>query len=114
VSRRASGLRAWLLQRLTAVYLAGFSLVLLAYFLLTPPADHAAWQTWVTQPWVSLGLLLYVPALLLHAWVGLRDVLMDYVHPLSLRLALLSLAGLGLAGSGLWALQAIFLAHAAV
>jgi succinate dehydrogenase / fumarate reductase membrane anchor subunit len=113
VSRRASGLRAWILQRISAVYLGVFIIVLCAHFLRHPPADHAAWQAWVTQPWVSIGLFLFTASLLLHAWVGIRDVLIDYVHPLMARLTLLTLFGLLFIGSGVWVLQAIFLAHAA-
>jgi succinate dehydrogenase / fumarate reductase membrane anchor subunit len=113
VSRQASGLRAWILQRISAIYLGVFSVILAAHFLFEPPADYVAWQQWVTQPWVTLGLFLFIASLLLHAWVGIRDVLIDYVHPLMLRLSLLTLFGLLFIGSGLWALQAIFLAHAA-
>jgi succinate dehydrogenase / fumarate reductase membrane anchor subunit len=111
MSRRASGLRAWALQRITAIYLALFSLVLLWHFALNPPADFLQWRDWVAQPWVSIGLLLYIVALLLHAWVGIRDVLIDYVHPLGLRLLLLTLFGLLLLGSGMWALQAVVLSR---
>ncbi len=109
MSRSASGLRAWALQRISAVYIGVFSVVLLARFIGDPPPDYAVWQGWVAQPWVSIGLSIYVLALLLHAWVGIRDVLIDYVHPLAIRLTLLSLFGLTFVGSGMWALQAIFL-----
>jgi len=114
MSRRASGLRAWALQRITAVYLAIFSLILLWHFIMAAPADFDAWRGWVVQPWVSIGLLLYIVALLLHGWVGIRDVLIDYVHPLAPRLALLTLFGLLLLGSGMWAMQAIVLARLAI
>jgi len=110
MSYQASGLRAWALQRITAVYIALVSLVLVWHFLATPPADHAVWQAWVAQPWVNIGLLLYIVALLLHAWVGIRDVFIDYVHPLGARLLLLTLFGLLLLGSGVWAIQAVVLA----
>lgn len=113
MSRRASGLRAWALQRISAVFLALFTIVLLWHFMLSPPADYAAWRDWVAQPWVTTGLFLYIASLLLHAWVGVRDVLLDYVHPLYVRIALLSVFGFLFIGSGLWALQAIFLAHSA-
>jgi succinate dehydrogenase / fumarate reductase membrane anchor subunit len=45
----------------------------------------------------------FVLAVLLHAWLGMRDVVLDYVHRLWLRLLLLPLIGLLLTGSGLWA-----------
>ena len=44
-------------------------------------------------------------AVLLHGWVGMRDVVRDYVRRLWLRLLLLSLIGLLLTGCGLWALH---------
>ncbi len=113
MSYQASGLRAWALQRITAIYLGLFSLVLLWHFVANPPADFAAWQAWVVQPWVSIGLMLYVVTLLLHAWVGIRDVFIDYVHPLGARLLLLTLFGLLLLGSGMWAIQAVVLARLA-
>jgi succinate dehydrogenase / fumarate reductase membrane anchor subunit len=111
VSWRASGLHAWVLQRVSAVVLAVFSVLLLTMLLLSPPASFSDWRDWVTTPWVSIGFSLYIVAVLLHAWVGIRDVLIDYVHPLGLRLLLLSLFGLLFIGSGIWSLQAILLAH---
>jgi len=111
MSRRASGLRAWALQRASAVYLAGFGLYLVLHLLTQPPADHAAWQAWVARPWVNLGLLLFVPTLLIHSWVGMRDLLIDYVWPTGARVLLLTLLAFGLVASGLWALQALILAR---
>lgn len=110
MSRQASGLMAWLAQRATAVYLAFFLGYLLVYFTLTPPADHAALRDWVATPWVAVAFMLAVVLLLVHAWVGIRDVLIDYVHALSARLALLSLFAFVFIASGLWFLKAIFTA----
>jgi len=109
MSRQASGLKAWVVQRVTALYLAVFCVYLLIHFLVAPPPDYAAWRDWVAQPLVSLGLLVLVPVLLAHAWVGLRDVLMDYIKPLGLRVGLLSAAAFVFLAAGLWALRAIIL-----
>lgn len=111
MSRRASGLKAWVIQRITAIYIGLFSLVLLGHFVFNPPADHAAWQAWVASPAVALGLLVYVVTLIAHAWVGVRDVLIDYVKPIGLRVGLLSLFALTFLASALWAIQAIYLAR---
>lgn len=107
MSRSASGLRAWLLQRLTALYLAGFFVYLALYFLLSPPKDYETWIAWIDEPLNSVALLLFVATALLHAWVGIRDILLDYVPPFSLRLALLALLGFGLAACGFWSLRII-------
>jgi succinate dehydrogenase / fumarate reductase membrane anchor subunit len=113
MSRRASGLRAWFLQRATAIYLMLFVIYFLQKLILCAPADYAAWQTWVAQPLVSLGLSLFFASLLLHAWVGIRDVIIDYVHHTSIRITLLTVIGFLLLGCAIWALQTLFLAQIA-
>lgn len=109
MSRTASGLKAWALQRATAVYIALFSLYLLFLMLLAPPAGWAKWRGLFSATPMWVGTLLYVLAILLHAWVGVRDVLIDYVKPFGLRLALLTLIGITLVACGLWALQSLIL-----
>lgn len=110
MSRQASGLMAWVIQRVTAVYLALFLSYLLIQLIFDAPADHAALRDWITWPPVNAGLLLFIPILLAHAWVGIRDVLMDYVHPLGARISLLALVAFVFLASGLWALKAIIAA----
>lgn len=110
MSRQASGLMAWLIQRATAVYLSLLSVYLLFKWLLDAPADHAALVAWVTSPMVAMALILFVPVVLAHAWVGIRDVLIDYVHVLGLRVGLMLLFGFVFLASGLWALKAIITA----
>jgi succinate dehydrogenase / fumarate reductase membrane anchor subunit len=111
MSRGATGLRAWILQRITAIYLGVFILLFGGRLLFNPPASHAVWSDWVTSPWVSVALLLFFLSLLIHAWVGIRDILMDYVHPLTARITLLTLTGIGLLGCGFWAVQVTTLAR---
>lgn len=112
MSRQASGMRAWIFQRVTAVYLLLYFPYLILKFVSSPPADYAAWIAWLSQPGASIGALLFVAALLLHAWVGVRDAVIDYVHPIAARVTVLSLLAFGLAACGLWALKAVVLAHA--
>ena len=107
MSRSASGLKAWLLQRVSAVYLALFSTWLGLHLFLAPPADYAQWTAWVARPWVSLGFMVFIVLLLAHAWVGIRDVLMDYVKALGFRVGAMAAFGLVLLASGLWAMQAL-------
>lgn len=89
-------------QRATALYLALFLFYFLGRMVLDAPADHLAWRAWLARPpvWVASGL--FFLALLLHAWIGVRDVILDYVRPPLLRLALLGVALLFLLANGLW------------
>lgn len=102
MSRGLSGFRAWAWQRATALYLAFFTLYLAGRFLLAPPADPAALRAWAGSLPVWIGLALFGLALLLHAWIGVRDVILDYVKPPRLRALLLALVMLYLLGNGAW------------
>jgi succinate dehydrogenase / fumarate reductase membrane anchor subunit len=109
MSRKASGLKAWAVQRLTAIYIGLFSLYLLAVLLFATPAGYVEWRAWMGGPVVSVATLLYVFCVLMHAWIGVRDVLIDYVHPIAIRATLLGLVGLSLVAMALWAAQALVL-----
>lgn len=98
----ASGARAWLLQRLTAAYMLLFLVFALVRFAADTPASYEAWRNWVGAAGMRVAILLFVAAVLLHAWVGLRDVAMDYVHPPALRIGVLALVGAGLAAAAAW------------
>lgn len=108
MSLRSGGLRTWLLQRLSAVYMAVFMLYLLLAFAVAAPNTYREWHDWMGNPWMGLASALFFAALLMHAWVGMRDVVMDYVHPTALRLSALSLVALGLAACGLWVLRVLW------
>lgn len=82
------GLGDWLLQRLTAVVMVLYTLLLLAIVLTHAPDSYADWRRLFTSGIVRIATMLFFMALLYHAWVGMRDILMDYVRATGLRLAL--------------------------
>jgi len=103
-----SGLRAWIVQRITAVYVGAFLVYIALQLSLAPPASFEQWRAWVVAPAVSIAVGLFFVALLMHAWVGVRDVVLDYVHPPGVRLAVLTVVGVTLVAEGLWALKILF------
>jgi succinate dehydrogenase / fumarate reductase membrane anchor subunit len=105
LSRPTHGLRDWLLQRISAVYLAGFLVFVILHVSLRPAHTYQEWHAWFAHPAMTVASAAFVLAVLLHGWLGMRDVVLDYVHRLWLRLLLLSLIGLLLTGCGLWALH---------
>ena len=76
----------WLLQRLTAVVMAGYTIFLMLLILFHRPQGYAAWKLLLAHTWFQVGTLLFMGALLYHAWVGMRDIIMDYVKPTAVRL----------------------------
>jgi succinate dehydrogenase / fumarate reductase membrane anchor subunit len=102
-----SGLGEWLAQRLTALYMAGFGLVVVGGLILRPPQDYTAWKAWVTSPAVSIALMLFFASAIWHTWIGMRSVYMDYLHPLWLRFAVSALTAVGLLALLLWVGQVL-------
>ncbi len=111
VRTRPTGLPAWLVQRASAVYMLVFLIGVLGLAVLYPLHSYAEWKSWVARPIVTLALALFFAALLAHMWVGLRDVLLDYARPASLRQALLWVVALGLCAAGLAMAWLLVLQH---
>ncbi len=104
---RLSGLRAWVVQRLTAVYIAGFVLVAVGALATGAAASYGDWRALWSCTAVSVAAQLFVIALVMHAWVGVRDIAIDYLRPTGLRLVFLGLFAAFLAGCTLWAAQVL-------
>jgi succinate dehydrogenase / fumarate reductase membrane anchor subunit len=75
-----SGLQEWRLQRWTAVALIPLGLYFVASMLRLATSDQMTAAAWLAAPVPALLTILFVLALLAHAVVGLRSVIVDYVH----------------------------------
>ena len=99
---RAQGMRAWLLQRLSSVYMAMFIIGVLVWYLLTDTISYNTWRELLAQPVIAIAVVLFFCSLLIHAWVGMRDVLIDYVPVMGLRLVILLGIAVFLLAMGVW------------
>lgn len=102
------GLRGWLVQRISAVVMGVYSVVFVAAMLAVRPAGYTAWKGLMSQGWMRVATLLFFVSLALHAWVGMRDILMDYIKPTGLRLALEVGVILTLAAYAAWTVQILW------
>jgi len=82
------GMRDWLAQRITAVIMAVYSLIVVAVVVMNSPLKYAGWKALFAQGSMRVATLIFALSLAWHAWVGVRDILMDYIKPDGLRLAL--------------------------
>jgi len=102
------GLRDWLAQRVTAVVMAVFTIAVVVQVLLPGEIGYDKWAAIFSSQWMkSLTFVVFV-ALVWHAWIGVRDIWMDYVKPVGVRLALQVLSIVWLLGSAGWAVQVIW------
>ena len=82
------GLRDWLIQRISAVVMALYSLFMAVYLLLQPRLDYDLWTGLFSSLVVRTFTLLFLMCLFYHAWIGLRGIVMDYIKSASVRLVI--------------------------
>jgi succinate dehydrogenase / fumarate reductase membrane anchor subunit len=121
------GMRDWLAQRITAAVMGVFTLVLLVQYLLPAYArdvrgerlkdaagnlvaltGYDKWAGIFSSQWMKLLTFVVIVSLAYHAWVGMRDVWMDYVKPFGVRLAMQVLTIVWLVGCLGWAVQVLW------
>jgi succinate dehydrogenase / fumarate reductase membrane anchor subunit len=103
------GTRDWLSQRVTAGLMAIFTVLVLGQLLLSRgPIGYDKWAGIFAAQWMKVLTFSVIAGLLYHVWVGMRDVLMDYVKPVGMRLVLQIFVIVWLTGCAGWAIQVLW------
>ena len=102
------GFRDWLAQRVTAVLMALFTLVLVAQLLFGAKLGYERWSAIFSAQWMKTLTFVTIVSLLIHAWIGMRDVWMDYVKPVGIKLALQVFTLAWLVACAGWAVQVLW------
>lgn len=102
------GVGGFLAQRLTAIFLAVYSIVLVLRFFFGGHGGYDSWAALFVPAWFKILTLVAWAAVAYHAWIGIRDIWMDYVKPTWIRLTLQTLTVLWLIGCTLWAVQILW------
>ena len=102
------GLTEWLLQRVTAVIMVIFTVVLLAVYLTFGDASYEGWAGLFANQFMKILTFLTMLSLFYHAWVGIRDIWMDYIASAGLRLTLQTATVLWLLGCTGYAAQILW------
>jgi succinate dehydrogenase / fumarate reductase membrane anchor subunit len=97
------GLRNWLFQRLTAMVMALYSIVITVLLAVNQPGDYLTWKAMFSPAWIRWATLLFFWSLVMHAWLGVRDILKDYVSSMRVRMFLQSLFAAALLVYAIWA-----------
>ncbi len=103
------GARDWLVQRASAVVIIAFTAIILAQLLLTKgPIGYELWAGIFAPQWMKFITASVIVSVLWHAWVGVRNVWMDYAKSVALRLTLHVLSLIWLFGCAGWAFQVLW------
>lgn len=87
-SLTGNGTRDWLVQRVSAVILAAYTLFLLGYVLMHQPLDYLQWRGLFDHGWMRIFSFLTLLSMLYHTWIGMWTVFTDYITCPCLRLGL--------------------------
>jgi succinate dehydrogenase / fumarate reductase membrane anchor subunit len=102
------GVKDWLAQRVTAIVMVVYTLVLLGTFLTAQNFTYEGWASLFSRQWFKLFSLVTFFGLFYHVWVGMRDIWMDYVKPVGIRLTLQIATVLWLLACAAWTVQILW------
>ena len=105
------GWRDWLVQRITAVVMALYTLLVLVLLLVHGGLDYAAWKATFGNELFRLVTFVFMVSLLWHAWVGVRNIAMDYLKPVAVRLTVQVAVIALLVGYAGWTIQVLWGGH---
>ncbi len=102
------GLTDWLIQRLSAIVMVVYTVLVLGIALWSGGIDYALWGQLFAHGGFKLASFLFMVALLYHAWIGMRDIYMDYLKPVALRLTFEAVTVIVLIGYLGWTIQILW------
>jgi succinate dehydrogenase / fumarate reductase membrane anchor subunit len=102
------GLKDWLAQRVTALVMAVYVIVFVGILLVCPPQHYDEWRSLFSNRIMRGATFVFFISLFWHTWIGMRDILMDYVKPTGVRLGLEIAVVLVLVGYAVWAVQILW------
>lgn len=83
-----NGVHDFILIRATAIVLTLYIIYMVAFFVTSGELSWEAWTGFFSAAFTKVFTLLALFSILIHAWIGLWQVLTDYVKPLAVRLIL--------------------------
>src|SRR5262249_21901161 len=107
-SLTGKGLRDWLIQRISALYLLIYALFLIVFLLLHPQLRYEQWQNVFHCLWFQLATLIALITLSLHIWIGVWTVTTDYLRCTVIRLSVQMLVALWLFLQFFWGFMMVW------
>lgn len=107
-SLTGNGLKDWLIQRVTAIYLAVYTFFMLGFWWLHPELVYPEWYALFHNAWFQIATVLALFMLVLHAWIGVWTVTTDYIKCTLVRLPVQFLVAFFLLGQLFWGFMIVW------
>lgn len=102
------GVKDWLAQRVTAVLMVVYLLLLTGILFVVAPQDYTAWKGIFSYQWMRIASFVFFICVFWHAWIGMRNILMDYVHSTVIRLTVQILVIISLVFYLVWSAEILW------
>ncbi|MEG3134873.1 succinate dehydrogenase membrane anchor subunit [Rouxiella sp. T17] len=83
-----NGVHDWLLIRVSAIVITLYILYILGFVVMAQDINFEVWHGFFASSITKVFTLLTLMSILVHAWIGMWQVLTDYVKHSALRLVL--------------------------
>lgn len=83
-----NGVHDYVLVRASAIVLTLYIIYMVGFFAFTDELTYEIWRDFFASSFTKVFTLLALFSILIHAWIGMWQVLTDYVKPLAIRLTL--------------------------
>lgn len=103
-----SGAYDWMVQRVSAVILALYTVVLVGIMVFGPDLTYQNWSALFAQTWMRIFSLMALVSLGAHAWVGLWTISTDYLKNGLLRFLFQAICGLLMFVYFVWGVQTLW------
>lgn len=80
-----NGVHDFILLRASAIILALYSIFMMGFFIFTPEITFEIWQGLFANLGMKIFTVLAAMSVLVHAWIGIWQVLTDYVKNAKVR-----------------------------
>ena len=107
-SLTGNGLKDWLIQRVTAVFFAVYSLFLLGFLFMHPQLLYSQWEALFHETWFQIASVIALLMLSLHSWIGIWTITTDYMKCTAIRLSVQMLVALLLFWQFVWGFMIVW------
>lgn len=102
------GLRDWVIQRVSAILMAIYSIFMLTYLVCHPGLSFTDWHDLFAQTGMKIASVIFLVCILFHAWIGVWTIFTDYVKPFLIRAILNILVLLTLSACFIWGIMILW------
>lgn len=103
-----SGFQDWIIQRISALILAAYTIFLVSYLVINSNLSYGEWRSVFSSIWMRYASAITLISLIAHAWIGIWTVSTDYIKPVSIRFPVQVIIILALLGFFLFGIDTLW------